>query len=173
MALKRVTLVSIAFAAAVAGLGVISYVRPFHTAFLLSHDTQCRLSVADGNFRLVWLRAEFFTDIDNPMPSRYCGAFDDTPTHPFRWERNKIRLQDETHVDTFEIGCTLLPLIFLLLVLFVVRPVLKHKRRVRLILAELWYPVQPAGQHRVAVVPPYGPGRPHLRSDGHGFGLGG
>ncbi len=56
MALKRVQLVSIALAVALAGVGGISYVRPLITAFPLSHNTQCRLTVADGNLRLVWLR---------------------------------------------------------------------------------------------------------------------
>ncbi len=141
MALKRVQLVSIALAMALAGVGGISYVRPLITAFPLSHNTQYRLTVADGNLRLVWLRAEFMASYIGETPlEAYGRMWDDAQTYPFRWEQRKVRLFDRTLIDRFEIGCTLFaPLILLLLVLFVVRPIVRHKRRVRFILAELWH----------------------------------
>lgn len=141
MALKRVTLVSFAFAGAIAGLAGISYVRPLNTAFSVSHDTQCRLTVVDGNLRLFWLRAEFMASYIGETPlDAYGSTWDDVQTYYFRWEQRKVRLIDRTLIDRFEIGCTLhAPLIFLLLVLLVVRPALKHPRRVWLILGELWH----------------------------------
>ena len=150
---QRAKIALILLPIALAGVVGVSYVHPFHTIISPHDDDLIHVTISDGNLRIVALSAKFIASYSGETPlNEYAQRWNPVPTKALAWDASDLVLTDETSIEgirihEFVVSCTLFaPLVAVVFLVFVVRPVFQQRRLLGPILREC---VRPSNRESV------------------------
>ncbi len=138
---RPIQLVALALVIALTLLGGISLLRPFETTFSPPDDRLYHVTIDNGNLRVVSLTADFICSLPWQTPlGDYARYLSTVPTEPIAWERRTL-CHHGADLHKLAVSFTLFaPLVILLFLMYVARPLLRQPGRLMVALQEILRP---------------------------------